>query len=166
MKLSDINSVCDLLQANNKIPAINEFRRITGWRLLEAKNMVVGHDGKRTPDEFRLAAMREFISSPAELLAEFKAHVHKLERIIAQFAELCDGFQAETPPPTPKLELKLGSKVQVIQCEDGNVIGKVGYIYEVDPGDIQGLCWHFREISGDEYPYTDWFTAEELEVIA
>lgn len=97
MKLSDINSVCDLIQADNKIPlqvsclpAIKEFRRITGWGLLEAKNMVVGKDGRRTPDEFRLAAMREFISDPADLIAEFAVHVRKLESIIAQFAELVD----------------------------------------------------------------------------
>jgi hypothetical protein len=90
VKLSDIDSVCDLIQTDNKIPAIKEFRRITGWGLLEAKNMVVGRDGKRTPDEFRLAAMREFISDPADLIAEFAVHVHKLEQIIVQFAELAD----------------------------------------------------------------------------
>ncbi len=90
MKLSDIDSVVALIRDDNKTPAIKEFRRITGWGLLGARNMVVGRDGRRTPDEFRLAAMREFLSDPADLIAEFATHVRRLEQIIAQFAELAD----------------------------------------------------------------------------
>lgn len=101
LTMSDIDRIAAMVDAGNKIPAIKEFRRLTDWSLYDSKQFVAPTVDS-TGDQFRIKAMTEFISSPAELLAEFKVHVHKLEQIIAQFAELCDGFQAETPPPTER----------------------------------------------------------------
>lgn len=136
MKLDDINRIAAMVDAGDKIPAIKEFRRLTDWSLYDSKQMVAPTVDS-TGDQFRIKAMTEFISSPAELLHEFAAHVHRLEQIIAQFAELCDGFQAETPPPTPPERVWTG---------DWRVL-RVG-----DSVKFRGL-WH--EVTAVESPYYD-----------
>ncbi len=90
MKLSDINRIAEMIDAGDKIPAIKEFRRLTNWSLYDSKQKVAPTVDATTGDQFRTRAITEFVPNPAELLAEFAVHVHRLEQIIAQFAELCD----------------------------------------------------------------------------
>ena len=94
LTMSDIDRIAALVDAGDRIGAIKLFRAETGWGLRDSKQMVAPTVDS-TGDQFRIKAMTEFSSNPAELLAEFKVHVHRLEQIIAQFAELCDHEDAK-----------------------------------------------------------------------
>ena len=88
--IQDIDRVYEMLVKEDRIPAIKEWRRLTNCHLKEAKDFVVGDTYHKPPAQFRIDAMTHFITSPAELIAEFATHVRRLEQIIAQFAELAD----------------------------------------------------------------------------
>lgn len=94
LTMSDIDRIAAMVDAGDRIGAIKAFRTVTNWGLYEAK-MMVAPTIESKGDQFRIKAMTEFISNPAELLAEFKVHVHRLEQIITQFAELCDHEDAK-----------------------------------------------------------------------
>lgn len=171
MKLT--SGQCDAILAEmvrpNKIAAIKLLRGYAVLGLKEAKDAIDRHcSGYGTDYRFNESSFKaEWLDAidPRELIAEFAAHVRRLEQIIAQFAELADGFQSETP----KLELKLGARVRIISCEDDDGIDKVGTITRADPGDPDGLEWRFREdvdVDNGEIPFVDWFKTEELEAIA
>jgi hypothetical protein len=100
----------------------------------------------------------DHISSPAELIAEFAVHVRKLESIIAQFAELADGFQPEAPQPKP---ITVGCRVKVLKSTDWpDYAGTVGDVKAHDTKD-RALPWHVA-FKDDEYI---WFHDNDLEVI-
>lgn len=97
----------EMAGAHNKIAAIKLMRQYTNCGLKEAKDAIdkhcsgYGRDWKFNSAAFKAEWLEAF--NPIELIAEFAQHVRRLEQIIVQFAELADGFQNETPPPSERV---------------------------------------------------------------
>jgi hypothetical protein len=171
MKPDQVQAVIDAFnsdQFGNRIAAIKKLRNNTNLGLKEAKEAIDKHI---TPLGLGVYCLNvasfkaEWLDSPTDratvLVERMRTLRDEMERVLAEFAELADGFHPETQLEPPK-PIGVGSKVKVLESADWpEYEGQVGTVRSHDLRD-EALPWHV-EFDDGEYV---WFGTDDLEVVS
>lgn len=173
LTLTQVDQIVEAVADDQPIKAIKLFREFTGVSLVLAKEAVRGKDTVRgknrvrpyTPEELRAHLNSEWVLSTGDrkeiLVREMRELIERMDKLVAEFAELCDDSSSSVSVSTKTAQITKGARVRIVA---GTWAGIEGTVVEVDTEDLEqgGLPYY---VKCDHDGLWRWLKADELELI-